>query len=752
MNDPSNGVPPQLLPHLHLISTYRYPILAHVSVDTVVEYLLQASKITRDVAAMNWTFLDAPADGTVLLAWQPELQMQNRFASDGYIWADPEDAFTFEVKGYTVEMYIHRSGFHPPNESIATHCRQRYRLQPLNNPNSSTPPCDPSLWIIHYSQADPQNRVPANRIPIQPQIKSTLASRQFLQSQGQLIRKEFMLHDRNNWPTINLPGGQMPSSFPQQGSTYSGSSLAQMGRGSQQAYFQHPQPGSVPGPSPAKRPRHTPPHHTPGASTGSANAVSAGPQKDLILEDEEGDLLDHLTPREISTMRYTQHHEWMEEVLSSPYSANQIVPVELGLGLRGELEGLTKGIFESSTSDAANSIDKPGSVGRMDVGKAEEFTKRATEKIAELNANMEKMKRQHTRRMAKFKRGTVVKEGERRLRNAVTDPLSTGMELWRFEGQFGASIETTDGEARETVTKAKEKVDDIIQEVEAALGKHIEVTENLICVQNGGLEEKAANNSNAHRDSTAGQGSANGMIGDGDTDMGNSAGGLLDQFGTPLIVTPAASQPAMEAMAQPPQSQGHSLVATPVANNDDNPGQASVEPRGGSQQMHLGDQNEDDLSVPQMPDVDMEAGEAEVSNDQAGTLREPEGGDWVIVNREVDVNSPHNMHVGDVISLNTGSPLQQTNDTPGTFLNTPGSGLPEYTSPVAIGNETSDGLEDNDFGDFSNLDSAGDALASYGDNDGAVGFNDNGGLDLDNSAFGDAFHGTEGHSAVDEGS
>jgi hypothetical protein len=44
-----------------------------------------------------------------------------------------------------------------------------------------------------------------------------------------------------------------------------------------------------------------------------------------------------------------------------------------------------------------------------------------------------------------------------------------------------------------------------------------------------------------------------------------------------------------------------------------------------------------------------------------------------------------------------------------------------------------------DFGSFDNLDTAGDALAEYGNDDTM-------GLDLvDDSAFGDAFHGTEMH-------
>ena len=49
---------------------------------------------------MNWMFLDAPADGTVMLLWQPLNQLGTRFASDGYVWADPEQAFSQEHRGY----------------------------------------------------------------------------------------------------------------------------------------------------------------------------------------------------------------------------------------------------------------------------------------------------------------------------------------------------------------------------------------------------------------------------------------------------------------------------------------------------------------------------------------------------------------------------------------------------------------------------------------------------------------------------
>ena len=48
---------------------------------------------------MNWMFLHCPQDGDVMLVWQPP-QMGMAFGSDGYIWADPEAAFTSEMRGY----------------------------------------------------------------------------------------------------------------------------------------------------------------------------------------------------------------------------------------------------------------------------------------------------------------------------------------------------------------------------------------------------------------------------------------------------------------------------------------------------------------------------------------------------------------------------------------------------------------------------------------------------------------------------
>lgn len=67
--------------------------------ETAVEYLLSAPRVCQS-QPMHWTFLDGPNDGTVMLTWQPLAHLGSNFASDGYVWADAEQAFTFENRGY----------------------------------------------------------------------------------------------------------------------------------------------------------------------------------------------------------------------------------------------------------------------------------------------------------------------------------------------------------------------------------------------------------------------------------------------------------------------------------------------------------------------------------------------------------------------------------------------------------------------------------------------------------------------------
>ena len=85
---------------MHLVSNYRYPVMNSLSKETAVDYLLSAPKIVREVQPMHWMFLDGPQDGTILLVWQPLNHLGTNFASDGYVWADVEQIYTTESRGY----------------------------------------------------------------------------------------------------------------------------------------------------------------------------------------------------------------------------------------------------------------------------------------------------------------------------------------------------------------------------------------------------------------------------------------------------------------------------------------------------------------------------------------------------------------------------------------------------------------------------------------------------------------------------
>lgn len=117
-------------------------------------------------------------------------------------------------------------------------------------------------------------------------------------------------------------------------------------------------------------------------------------------------------------MRYEQHHEWMEEILESHYASKNIVPSDLGLGRKGTLESLTNGFFAAPVSVVHESVN--GNVGKLPPGKSEEFAKHAEQKLAEMQAELDKMKQDHARRMEKLKRTTALGAAERKLRNMST--------------------------------------------------------------------------------------------------------------------------------------------------------------------------------------------------------------------------------------------------------------------------------------------------------------------------------------------
>lgn len=90
------------LPHIHLVSTHRYPVMARVGTDELKKWLQNAQKIARDVAPFYWTYLETPPDGQIYLTWQPMNRLGDHFASDGYIWPYPDQVMRQDAGGGAV--------------------------------------------------------------------------------------------------------------------------------------------------------------------------------------------------------------------------------------------------------------------------------------------------------------------------------------------------------------------------------------------------------------------------------------------------------------------------------------------------------------------------------------------------------------------------------------------------------------------------------------------------------------------------
>lgn len=194
----------------------------------------------------------------------------------------------------------------------------------------------------------------------------------------------------------------------------------------------------------------------------------------MTIEEEEdtsrGDMLDHLSPREIATTRYIQHHEWMEEVLGSVYSTSRIKPVDLGLGLRGELESVTKGLLEPPVypTPPTKPEEKDASKEMSQAEILAVFRPRVESKIADMEAEIARMELLHAARLQKISKSGVAKEAERKLRVGMdgsqaaatpdeevpTDPLLVEVQ-------------------RADTAAAGKTVDEIVEEVEAAIGKKV---------------------------------------------------------------------------------------------------------------------------------------------------------------------------------------------------------------------------------------------------------------------------------------
>ena len=556
-------------------------------------------------------------------------------------------------------------------------------------------------------------------IPHDPRTQAIMSTRMQLQRGGQIVRKDFMLADRGNWPQIPLPREG-------RGQALYASPVNARGVPQQMAYPSGPTPAH-----PSKRART-------GTQAPQQHVMGPVPSHENAYDDEEdtfrGDMFDLLTPREVSMARYRQNHENMEEVLSSPYAVGQIVHADLGLGLKGELSSLTQGIFEAPGSGSHENTAKKPYIGRLDAGLADEFRKRVNEKIDSTNVEIEQMKARHERMLAKFKSNSVIKHAEHDLRTAVQD---TGPEFWRLEGRQDDGEE---GISRFN-NKHHKKVDEIVASVESALGRHAEVVHDVRRVQDGGYQEPApepepvppppvaaelaapsADASMSRQPSQSGSQNSGIMIGDSDIDMGGTAAGLLDQMHTGFSAT---STPVNNF----PTPQAHlsgipSAAGTPADANIPSPVPAPAE----AQPEASGDVAMSGTEAPEAPKESPPAPEQDAA-----------AGDWVVVPKggvSPAAASPN---------AATEAPAPVPEAPKAEPEPEPATSKPASAAPTpAIGDSESMAFDGDNFSSLGDLDTAGDALAGYDPSpiEGTPG--DLGGsldLDMDDSAFGDAFHG-----------
>ncbi|KAM3434641.1 hypothetical protein MY4824_005320 [Beauveria thailandica] len=694
--DPSHNVPGELIPHIHLMSSFRYPIAPRLDINEVAKWLMGAPQIARDKAAFYWGYLDKPQDGQTFLTWQPLQRLGTNFATDGFVWSPPEEIYKHDLRnGAIMEIYFLKAGY-IPGEQVAAHARRRFRLVPV--PGHPNPPhVDQNLFIVHYGPSEPDSRLPISAIPYDDRVAAIMQQRAFLLSRGMLRRKDFMLSDRANWPTMpeltrqQMGGQQNPRGVPQQ-----------------MAY--PPQPVAAP---PAKRARH---------GQGQQAAMPQIPTIDVMDDDEDisrGDMFDHLTPRELSLGRYQQNHEWMEEILSSPYRMGQITPADLGLGLKGELASLTEGIFAAQGGDASSQMPQKTYVGKLEPGLADEFRKRVNEYIASTETEMAKMKKEQEEKLAEFKEGSLVRSKERELKSLVEQ---TGPEAWRIEGR----VETTDNDDDGPRTTSKHTLEEIVQQVEASLGRKIESKPAVARIQEGGyqmpppepepeavLGAASADQQMSRQVSQALSQNSGLLMGDTDMDMGDTASGLLDQMHTGLssASTPANNFPTPQAHLSAMQS----TAATPANANMPSPAPAQ-----------------------RAPPADAPMGDAGASKPEQRSAAGEQDGDWVVVPKDGNADSS----VGASCAAKAPSDeAKQANVAKASAEATPAG---------------SNSFDQNDFSSLGDLDTAGDALSGFDApslDGGAGGLSEDMDLnmEMEDSAFGDAFHGVGATGTPGEG-
>ncbi|PWW74850.1 DUF1750-domain-containing protein [Tuber magnatum] len=457
--DPSSSLSPQLLHHLHALCIMKYPQHQTLQPELLVELLLKTPQVAQQ-HPFTWMMIEPP---------QPVRYSPLPTAGK----CDAACAFVaIAMIPLQIEIHYHKAGYNPnaPSQSHAIFSRRRYRLKPGH---PSTPPENANLWFLHYIQAERQNHVPINTLHRTKLHHPTFPDGP-APEKGATMQMQTPQHNRQISP-MNTRATPQPS------------------QSAQQVYYTPARanakaPGGAP-PS-AKRLKPTPPSGHNHAAV-AAQAAALGVDPSMTIDEEEdtsrGDMLDHLSPREIATTRYIQHHEWMEEIMGSPYAIDKIEPVDLGLGLRGELEIVTKGLLDPP---AYPPIPKPpprtGDVAEI----LEELRPRVEAKIREMEAEMLRMQEAHAKRLQKIRQSGVTKDAELKLRVGLGltpqhqqpeieshQVYTPGNEMEDCHSELAATATTTTtttATATATATiKDLSAVEEIVRDVEHALGKKV---------------------------------------------------------------------------------------------------------------------------------------------------------------------------------------------------------------------------------------------------------------------------------------
>lgn len=558
-------------------------------------------------------------------------------------------------------------------------------------------------------------------IPVDQRVHALMNTRNYLKRCGQLHRKDFMLSDRVNWPQI---------AFPRDGGRQQMYASPMNARGVPQQMAYPPQTPTGP---PTKRARHA----SASQSQPAPPPMQAMPPMEAVYDDDEdnsrGDMFDQVTPRELALSRYQQNHEWMEEILSSAYRIDQISPPDLGLGFKGELASLTEGIFPAQGGEAALEAISSPYASSLDPKLADEFRKRISAYMDTSKKEIEAIKADHEKSLAQMKASSRVSvHAERELRNI--EPHFGAANAWSSE----KTSEDGEEEPKRESPKPTKSLDDIVSEVERQLNRRTHTLRSVARIQDGGYQAPApapepapqapavsfpagdagATAQASQQPSTAT--SQHGGIGmdDPDLEMGGTAGELLSQMQPGVSSTSTPGPHGTSALPSAVATPGEMGVPSPAH-------QAAASEQKPPQSMPVDATMGNTGSAPQNPPQ-----AAPGAPDQGAA-----GGDWVMVPKGgVSPDAAANA-----------APAPEPSAAKETPTPAPPSGDAPAAGPVSAADTPAEGGPasfDNDFSSLGDLDTAGDALASY-ETPGGPDLGD--GLDLsmdmDDSAFGEAFHG-----------